>query len=296
VRRLAWRAAWLLLAAAVPLIQQRIDGGLGAYRAQEEALYLWSGASVRRLWPGFEDVASDVYWLRTVQYYGAKRAFATQKRYDLLEALIDITTSLDPRFEIAYRYGAYFLAEPPPAGAGDPQKAVALLERGAEATQSWRLRQEAAYLTFLYLCDARRASDMLMEASRMPGAAFWLEALAADILARAHESALARSLWVRIRDDAVTPQARVNAEVNLRILDARDAVDALNDAAQRVQRRTGRAPATLEELQSLDRRLPVRDPEGIRFEYDSTEGRVSLSTRSPLWRSVGENSYCRNSH
>ena len=35
--------------------------------------------------------------------------------YPLLYPLLDITTTLDPRFNIAYRFGAIFLAEPYPA-------------------------------------------------------------------------------------------------------------------------------------------------------------------------------------
>ena len=86
--------------------------GAGSTR-RKQVLYVWSGSHVRRLSPGLENVLADVYWLRTVQYFGGQRAFATDKRFDLLAPLIDITTTLDPRFEMAYRYGAVFLAEPP---------------------------------------------------------------------------------------------------------------------------------------------------------------------------------------
>ena len=102
--------------------QARIDRLAGAFRAQDEVLYLWSGEHVKRLVPGFESLAADVYWLRTVQYYGGQRRFATDKPFDLLRPLIDITTTLDPRLEIAYRYGAIFLSEPPPTGAGRPRR------------------------------------------------------------------------------------------------------------------------------------------------------------------------------
>ena len=50
--------------------------------------------------------------------------------YDLLYPLLDLTTTLDPLFNIAYRFGAIFLAEAYPAGAGRPDLAVALLEKG----------------------------------------------------------------------------------------------------------------------------------------------------------------------
>ena len=43
-------------------------------------------------------------------------AAPTSSDYALLYPLLDITTTLDPRFNIAYRFGAIFLAEPYPGG------------------------------------------------------------------------------------------------------------------------------------------------------------------------------------
>lgn len=42
-------------------------------------------------------------------------------------------TTLDPRFDAAYRFGAIFLAEPYPDGAGRPDPAVKLLKKGVRA-------------------------------------------------------------------------------------------------------------------------------------------------------------------
>src|SRR6266568_4169891 len=53
--------------------------------------------------------------------------------YDtLLYPLLDLTTSLDPNFMVAYRFGAIFLSEPDPGGAGRPELAIALLEKGVK--------------------------------------------------------------------------------------------------------------------------------------------------------------------
>jgi len=100
----------VLLLPAVPWLQTQIDRRAGGFRVQEEVLYLWSGTHVKRLFPGFEALAADVYWLRTVQYFGGERLFRADKRFELLRPLVDITTTLDPRLEIAYRYGAIFLS------------------------------------------------------------------------------------------------------------------------------------------------------------------------------------------
>src|SRR5437899_2978054 len=114
-------ALLLVLVPFVPWLQMRIDSTLGEFRPQEEALYLWSGRHVKMVAPGFEGIAADVYWLRTVQYFGGRRSFSADKNFALLCPLIDITTTLAPRLEVAYRYGAIFLSQPPPGGAGPPR-------------------------------------------------------------------------------------------------------------------------------------------------------------------------------
>jgi len=93
------RWAFLLLVPVAPLAQRQIDARLGPYRAQEEALYL-TGKQLRRLAPGLEDLLADLYWLRTVQYYGGQRIWGGG-HYELLAPLIDVVTDLDRRLEIA---------------------------------------------------------------------------------------------------------------------------------------------------------------------------------------------------
>ena len=83
------RFAWLLALPAVPLLQTRIDARFGAYRAQEEILFVRTGQQWRRILPGFVNAVADVYWLRTVQYYGNKR-LEQDSRFDLLQPLVEI--------------------------------------------------------------------------------------------------------------------------------------------------------------------------------------------------------------
>src|SRR5215470_15831397 len=77
-----------------------------------ESLYLRSGQGLRRASNAFSPLAADLYWIRTIQYFGGTRrrlaAGIPQEPgdYSLLYPLLDITTSLDPRFNIAYRFGA----------------------------------------------------------------------------------------------------------------------------------------------------------------------------------------------
>jgi hypothetical protein len=276
----------LLLAPLVPLSQERVERRLGAYRAQEEVLYFWSGEQVKRMFPGYEALAADVYWLRTVQYFGGQRKFSKDRRFELLRPLIEITTTLDPRLEIAYRYGAIFLSEPPPTGAGRPHEGIEIMEKGARnLPRSWRLRQDLGFFYYLYLHDPDRAAAVLQDAARIPGAAFWLRSLAADLLARGGDRASSRRMWQQIYDQAEQGVLRENARVRLQILDSLDVADALAARVAQYERQTGRRPKRLEDLRTAGLwRGPLMDAAGVPFSYDGTSGKVAISQRSPMWR------------
>lgn len=276
----------LVLAPAVPWLQLRIDSALGDFRPQEEALYLWSGRHVKAVVPGFEGIAADVYWLRTVQYFGGRRLFSRDKNFALLFPLIEITTALDPRLEVAYRYGAIFLSEPAPVGAGRPREGVAILERGTLALpDSWRLRQDLGFFHYLFLKDPEKASEILTEASRIPGAPFWMRAMAADLLARGGEREKSRRMWRQMYEQAEEGILKANALIRLQVFDARDQADRLTAAAGEFERRYGRRPASLVELRASGlARDPIVDSSGVPFELDASRGRVTVSRRSVLWR------------
>jgi hypothetical protein len=280
--------ALLVLAAAplVPLAQARIDERLGRYRAQEEVLYLWSGEHVKRMVPGFEGLAADIYWLRTVQYFGGQRLFAQDKRFELLRPLVDITTTLDPRLEIAYRYGAVFLSEPSPLGAGRPREGIEVLERGTAALpQSWRLRQDLGFFHYLFLDDAHEAARVLLEAAEIPGAAFWLRTMAADILVKGGDRESSRKMWRQMFEQAEEGIIRENAKVRLAILDSLDLRDALARAVSERVRRQGTPPASLEQLAAEGLWSgPLVDAGGVPFGYDAKTGRVFIQEASPMWR------------
>ena len=85
----------------------------------KEALYIPSAKVVKALSLGYTGLMADLYWTRVVQYFGGKHHQHAEE-YKLLAPLLEITTTLDPHLLVAYEYGAIFLAQRPPEGAGDP--------------------------------------------------------------------------------------------------------------------------------------------------------------------------------
>src|SRR5207249_10571288 len=144
-----WRSPratrWILLAlcflALVP-VQRGIDREKGSLARVAETASVPPGEVLRRLTLGYEGLLAVIYWTRAVQYFGRQR-LARSSRFELLGPLLRVTTALDPHLIVAYRYGAVFLAEKPPGGAGHPKMALELLSRGIVANpDNWPLWQE----------------------------------------------------------------------------------------------------------------------------------------------------------
>jgi tetratricopeptide (TPR) repeat protein len=163
-------------------------------------LYLTNGLVADRLSLSFDAVMADVYWVRAIQHYGRERKTARfGGRFDLLYPLLDVTTSLDPHFSIAYQFGALFLSEPQPLGPGRVDQAIALLEKGLRVEPTrWQYAHYIGFMNYWYTNDLAEAGRQFTRASEMPGAPFWLKPLAARMLAEGGDREAARTLLMEL--------------------------------------------------------------------------------------------------
>jgi hypothetical protein len=109
--------------AAIWRLQHTIDAHRKSLSQERDDVLLRSGKLAKLLSLEFAPLMADVYWTRAVQYYGNKHVRG-QANLELLWPLLDITTTLDPNLLPAYRFGAMFLSQPAPAGAGRPDLAL----------------------------------------------------------------------------------------------------------------------------------------------------------------------------
>ena len=69
--------------------------------AEQQLLYVQSPAVMKRLTLAYAGLAADVYWIRAIQYFGSIRhSDDPNKSYALLYPLLNIATTLDPRFNL----------------------------------------------------------------------------------------------------------------------------------------------------------------------------------------------------
>jgi hypothetical protein len=228
---------------------------------------------------------ADVYWMRAVQYYGGKR-LKDEKRFDLLDPLIGIATTLDPQLIHAYRFGAIFLSEQSPIGAEQPEKAVALLKQGIKHNpHDWQLYRDLGFVYYWYIKDYTTAAEAFLEGSKNPDSAPWMKTFAAELLARGGSRDSARFLWQQFYETADNEQMKQNARENLIRLRALDEMDLLREFISKVETRLGRPVQSIEELIKLGilKQRPL-DPKGFPYTYDPKTKNVQMSPDSKVRR------------
>jgi tetratricopeptide (TPR) repeat protein len=249
-------------------------------------LYLQSAEVVRRAVLSYDSLAADLYWIRAVQHYGStKLSSDVNKQYDLLFPLLDLTTSLDPYFNIAYQFGAVFLAEMYPAGAGRPDLAIALLEKGLKSQPArWQFAQDVGFVHYWWRQDYPRAAEWFRRASEMPGAPNWLAAMAAVTLAQGGNRESSRRLWQEVVNNSEEAEwLRTQGEFRLRQLDAMDQIAVLERVIALYRERTRTLPRAWIDLVRAGylRGIPV-DPARVPYVLDPSTGRVGLAPTSTL--------------
>ena len=266
--------AALVAALLVVPVQDFIDARAPAGE-EPDLLFFNSPALVQKMALGFEPLLADLYWMRTIQYYGRRDDEGRRREsFGNLYTLLDITTTLDPGLQDAYRAGSCFLSEPPPVGAGRPDLALELLEKGARAhPRDWRLVYERGFVHYLYLKDYAAAGDTWLEAGRVPGAPEWLAGLAAMALSKGGAEEVAVALWRRQYEEATSDAVRDNARNHLHSLQVKRDLAELRDRIERHRAATGSFPPSL--------RTP-RDPMGTPYTYDPRSGRVELDPGSAV--------------
>jgi hypothetical protein len=262
----------------------------------DETLYLTSGRALQRLSLGYRSLAADVYWIRAIQHFGGTRQRILMpeapggaprpersKAYGLLYPLLDLTTTLDPYFGAAYRFGSIFLAEPYPGGPGRPDLAITLLEKGlAVEPDNWEYMQDIGFVHYWWDHDYQAAGQWFARSADAPGAPWWMRSMAAVTLASGGSRQSSRQMWQSIAQSATVEYQRNHAQRALAQLDALDGLDLLRPIVERYTRSGGAPPRDWQTLvrAGLLRGIPV-DPAGVPFKIQP-DGAVDVDPSSPL--------------
>jgi len=217
----------------VTFLSRTMDARRSTQQSADEQLYVSPNAA-RRLSLGFNGLAADWYWMRTLQYVGnkildfdkqqeGKVDFWTVKdlKLDLLPQLLNVSTRLDPQFLAPYEYGAMILPEI------DSKQAIALLDFGIQQNPgTWQLYHHLGYI-YWQRRDYQKAAEIYGTGAGLAGAPSWMTALSARMKGEGGSRSAAREMYRRLyetADDQGIKSMVLNQIIRLDSLDERDAI------------------------------------------------------------------------
>jgi len=271
-------------------VQRYIDSSKPPDLGADESLYLTSGKQLKRMSLGLSSLAADIYWIRTVQYFGRKVIDAGGIGVDtrnidmkLLAPLLDIVVTLDPNEISPYRFGAIFLPD------YDPRAAADLLQRGIEANpDEWRLYQDLGFI-YWHQAEYQKAADVYERGSEVAGAPFWMKDAGGLMRLRGGSREVARSVYSRYLESD-DENIRAQAKWRMGQLDALDQIDALNNLVSAYKSQVHSCPPEWRVLARwttrmgipLNERLEPLDPAGDPFVLDQATCQVKFAPGSRL--------------
>jgi len=257
----------------------------------DESLYV-AGKTAKRISLGFNGLAADWYWMRSLQYVGRKIMKDSDVPIDdlalldlkLLAPLLNTATTLDPEFLEPYEYAAIVLP------AVDVQEAIRITQKGIDANpNAWRLHQHLGYI-YWQQHNYAAAGEVYSRGAQIPGAPAWMEAMKAKMAAEGGSRATAREIYSQMYEQSGEENIKDVARRRLLQLDSLDQRDNLRKLFAAYQARTGRCPNSWKELEHVFRtlRVPVTssgaplDPSGMPYVLRAGACDVDLDLKSEI--------------
>ncbi len=159
----------LLLISLFPL-QLKIDSERRAVDIKEELLYLPSGNVLKVVSLGFDEVASDIIYIKMLNYFATH--LMSDRTYKWLYHMADLVTTLDPYFRFTYIFAGLILN----LEAGQFENARAILLKGkAYFPNDWYFPFSLGLNYFFYDADFMTAADYFDLAYSLPNSPEYLK-------------------------------------------------------------------------------------------------------------------------
>lgn len=257
--------------------------------AIDESLYV-NGKTARRISLGFNGLAADWYWMRSLQYVGRKIINDNDVPLDnlgllnlkLLAPLLDTATTLDPEFLDPYEYAAIVLPSI------NVNEAIRITQKGIDANpNAWQLYHHLGYI-YWQQHDYQAASEIYGRGAQIAGAPPWMEAMKAKMAADGGSRSTAREIYTRMYEGSADEKVKDMARKHLLQLDSLDQRDGLRKLFAAYQARTGKCPNSWKEVEPVFRALHIvvdasgapLDPSGVPYVLRACE--VELDPKSEI--------------
>jgi hypothetical protein len=264
------------------LLQHSIDAKSLAMNEQDEGYLLESPQTIEKLSFGYDGLLGDIYWTRAVQYYGSHTGpDIDNPDLHLLWPLLDVTTTLDPKLEVAYHFGAIFLSETGRIGAGRTDLAIKLVKKGIAANPDvWQLGTDLGFLYYWRLKDYPDAAATYLATSKIPNSPPWIKMMAARVARTGGSVETSQMIWTQIYESTKDPDVKRQAQTELEGLGAQQDMAHLSDLAESYKQRFGYYPVSEQEMRAsgILPGIPL-DPAGFAYEI-GPDGKARLNSKT----------------
>jgi len=217
----------------------------------DESLYV-NATTARHMALGFNGLAADWYWMRSLQYVGGKivtfedthtEGFGlSELDLHVLPSLLRLSTALDPQFIAPYEYGAMLLPEV------SPDEATALLNSGVAANpNTWRLYHLLGYVYWQHH-HYEMASEIYAKGGSLPGAPPWMAAMAARMKGEGGSRDAAGEMYRHLYDASNDPAVKDMVDKQLMRLKSLDQRDEIRNALNSYKATNGRCVSSWREV------------------------------------------------
>ena len=188
----------LILCIIIPILfvsawtlQITIDKTPEKRKSPESMLYLPSGPYVKTAVIGYDEFVADILWIKAVLYFG--KHVGTDRDFKWLYNMLDIITTLDPQYEIAYYFGGIVLAWEE----DNIELSNKILKKGMEnIPQYWFFPFHLGFNYFFSLDQPEIGAGYLAIASKLPNCPAYLSSLVGKLYAGSGKQEIALQFFV----------------------------------------------------------------------------------------------------
>jgi hypothetical protein len=255
----------LILVVGVRAFQVQLDHAKTASPPLQEFRYLPHGEYLRMAAIGYEHIVADLLWLRAIQVMGDRKV--SNEAGQWLYHLLDVVTTLDPKFVRAYEAGGIALCTMVVL----PEQSNRLLEKGIRHNPNvWYLPFILGINYYFELADDAKAAHYVAQASRLPGSPSYLASFAARLYVSAREPQAAIEFLSKTYEQTDDEQVKVLLGERLKQLVLEQDLQMIEAAIVRYREQYGHPPAVLDDLvhAGVLWQIPL-EPFGGQYLYDA---------------------------
>ena len=223
-----------------------IDRGL-AERANIDRppLYLPEVKYVKLVTLGYNNLASDILWFNTLNYFG--KELTASRDYRWLGQMCELVTELDPKALHVYEFCSTLLSWV----AKDPALSTKLLNSAIAAKpEAWRMYYLRGFNRWYFDEDFEAAREDFILASKLPQAPEFLASLASRLLIKTKSSDSAVKFLKEMEDRTNNEAVRKAIQEKRKEALISQHLEFLREGIRRYRERYGHTPQSLEKLVS----------------------------------------------